>query len=455
MAALSLLNCRWTIWLGVIALLYGVFLPTSLAQTSGSALEQRLLDRIRQNPSDASGWRLLGRWRLDHGDTLGAVEACETAVRWDASSASAHFDLARALTALGRSDAAAFHFAEASRLAPDSEYAQESQGYLRQTASSVDASLAAFTEHDDEPNRFGGVPVDEEIAPESPSPFNFRLAAGMLYNTNLQLAPLSRTVFTQNTESFQLFAAPEMELRAWESDAWTLGAALSGYFTLNEEEFRGFNVQSYRPGVFVERAYPTDAAYWVGRLQYNFEQNLFDGQDFAKRHSVISSVEAEWNPSTVSRAYWAIDYSNFTVDGVDPALTSQDGWTNTLGVSHEYDPEWGALERLRSGVDVQMAELQGANFAYNSVFIYGESEISLLTDVWAVFQLGWGYRDYPDFVFVPSRNENMLRYGAELHKQWNEHWRVTGLLTYDRFDSANEFYAADRYLGGVMVTYLH
>jgi hypothetical protein len=245
-----------------------------------------------------------------------------------------------------------------------------------------------------------------------------------------------------------------MELRAFEMEAWSVGAALSGYFTLNEEEFRGFNVQSYRPGLFVERDFATAEADWIGRVQYDFQQDLFDGRDFADRHSVITSLDAGW-AAGISRVYWAIDYSDFAADGADPSLTSQDGWTNTLGVSHEYDPGAGPWTRLRGGLDVQMADLRGDNFAYHGVFLYGEGEIALLCDLWSVLQIGWGYRDYPEFAFHPSRNEHLWRYGAELNKQLSDGWRVSGFITYDRFDSQNAFYSADRYLTGARVTYIY
>jgi hypothetical protein len=424
------------------------------AQPAAGGVEAHLVERVMHNPADGSSWRLLGRVRMERGDAHGALEACRRAVQCDPASASSHFDLARVLWTLGHHEPAAFHFSESTRLAPDSEYARESGSYLRHVAPDAAAEVIAPASFEEAPNRFGGVPAEEVIAPEAVSPLSVRLDLGALYNTNVQLAPLSRTIFSGATESFQLFAAPQMELRAWETEAWSVGAALSGYFTLNEEEFSNFNVQSYRPGLFVERALVSDLADWVGRVQYDFQQDLFDARRFAVRHTLITSLDAGW-AAGYSRMYWAIDYSDFASDGADPSLSSQDGWTNTIGASHEYDPGCGPWERLRGGVDVQMADLRGDNFAYNGVFLYGEGEISLLSDVWAVLQVGWGYRDYPEFQFHPSRNEHLWRYGAELHKQLNEVLRLTGFITYDRFDSQNAFYSADRYLVGGMMTYMH
>jgi uncharacterized protein (UPF0303 family) len=66
---------------------------------------------------------------------------------------------------------------------------------------------------------------------------------------------------------------------------------------------------------------------------------------------------------------------------------------------------------------------------------------------------GWGFRDYRRFEFEPSRNEHLWQLGAELRKRFNEHVSVALVIDYDYFDSKNVLFAAERYVGGVVVRF--
>ena len=66
---------------------------------------------------------------------------------------------------------------------------------------------------------------------------------------------------------------------------------------------------------------------------------------------------------------------------------------------------------------------------------------------------GWGYRDYRRFEFDPSRNENVWQAGTELRKRFNEHVSVAAVFDYDYFDSKNALFAAERYVGGIVVRF--
>jgi hypothetical protein len=108
---------------------------------------------------------------------------------------------------------------------------------------------------------------------------------------------------------------------------------------------------------------------------------------------------------------------------------------------------------VRCGADTQLAALDGNDFAYNGVFLYGETESALPLSGSLDLQLGWGYRDYYDFTSSPSRNENLWRVSIELRKEVNLHWMGTGFLTFDRFAADNTLFDAERFLAGVMMTY--
>jgi hypothetical protein len=58
-------------------------------------------------------------------------------------------------------------------------------------------------------------------------------------------------------------------------------------------------------------------------------------------------------------------------------MSSLDGWTNTIGASRGLYPGSPLIQLLRFGTDVQIAALEGSDFAYNGVFLYGETETPL------------------------------------------------------------------------------
>ena len=171
------------------------------------------------------------------------------------------------------------------------------------------------------------------------------------------------------------------------------------------------------------------------------------------RNAVTLSNTAYWNRRNVSRFYWSADFTDFTSDGVLPSITSRDGWTNTVGLSHAFYPECWYLYKFRFGVDLQFADLEGSDFSYNGVNLYTEANIPLTQTVSLILELGWGYRDYFDFEFTPSRNENIWRGSLELEKQLNDSLTAAVVFNYDRFDSENVLFEADRFVTGVVLRY--
>ncbi len=108
---------------------------------------------------------------------------------------------------------------------------------------------------------------------------------------------------------------------------------------------------------------------------------------------------------------------------------------------------------VTSGIDVQLADLLGSNYAYRGWFAYLESEMPLPRAFSLTTQLGGGYRNYPDFVGDPSRNETLWRASVELSKDLTTQCRLTAFSTYDRFGSPNELYDTSRYLTGITTTF--
>ena len=356
--------------------------------------------------------------------------------------------------------AALQHFAYVVELAPDSDYAAQSRRFLAPSVATVLGSgntETAQVNFELEPNRFTSPPTEPELA-QSENRFRFRLESGVLYNSNVQLAPLSREIFPSGRASPQAFVAPQAELLIWTRGVWSVGSTIDAYLNVNNRDQKDYNLQSFTPGIFIEKSLTeSDLAQpnvqWDGRIQYDFGYDAFAIKTFGRRHGVTTSLVRSGVDGDELTLYYRIDYSNYADDGTVPAETSLDGWTSTLGISRSHDPGIGPFERLDVGFDLQWADLEGSIYSYRGVYLFTETEISLWSRTWAELQLGWGYRDYYQYAFVPSRNENVWRAAAELHHAFDQSWSVTGVFSYDRFDSQEPFFQSDRFLTGVMVTY--
>ena len=308
-------------------------------------MEDRLLERVANEPNDGSSWRLLGRLRLEQNDITGAIEACDRALQLAPDNASAHFDMARSQMAANNNQLAIHHFEQVSAIAPESEYANEAEVFVTELRTAAKTANPSQTDGDLEPNRFGGSPFGSTEANRHRR-FDFRLDMGTVYNSNVQLAPVSRVVSSPGSASVQGLLSPQLEYRFLSSPDWRAGTRLRGYFNFNESEFRQFDLQDYQSGVFLERSLFQDWGELIARTQYDFTLDEFAGSTFGNRHALTNVLSINWQAS-VSSVYWTIDYSNFRDDGVAPQITSLDGWTNTLGFSHTKFFELGRLEYLR------------------------------------------------------------------------------------------------------------
>ena len=123
-------------------------------------------------------------------------------------------------------------------------------------------------------------------------------------------------------------------------------------------------------------------------------------------------------------------------------------------MSHRHLLDSRHLRSVLLGIDLQHANLDGSDFAYRGVNLFSKLEIPLMDSLDLILKGGWGYRDYFDFAFTPSRNENIWQAGIELKKKIDEHWYVSGVLNYDSFDSGNPLFEAEQYISGIIVTWL-
>lgn len=425
-------------------------------------VERYLERKLAENPQDSSTWRLLGKLRRQRGDDLQAMNALEISVSIDPRNAATHFDLAELYLEQGDLPKSQQHFRKAIQFAPESDYAKRSRNYLGledEPAGSDEIALAGY-----EVSSFRG----SQTPFQRSSPFEKRtqrafsptkdffvfVETGALYNSNVALSPISRELAPQDSASAQLFVAPSWEWTAIRHNNLNAGLKTSGYFNLNESNFSAFNLQSYQPGLFVERVIESKYSIFIPRLEYDFTHDEFKGETFGNRHALTISATYLWNDGDSSYLYGTRDYTNFASEGVVPAITSRDGWTETFGASHRLNVCWRHLQSILVGIDYQEAKLDGSDFAYRGVNLFSEVDLPLTTSVDLILKGGWGYRNYFDFAFTPSRNENIWQAGVELKKKIDEHWYVSGVLNYDRFDSGNPLFEAERYQSGIIVTWI-
>jgi tetratricopeptide (TPR) repeat protein len=420
------------------------------------SLETKLRQRIAEQPEDGAGWRLLGRHLLQQHRLMEARAALEQAVRLSPHSAAAHYDLGRTLDELGEASAAAEAYRTAGELAPDSEYARAAGTSLeRLEATPNPVSLADYRIR-----RFDGAEatdrIDEFAVPQAPwwrDRLTGRVETGVLYNSNVALAPLSRQLAPGTRQSLQAFVAPEMAFAIVDEQLWRSGPTLGGHFTLNESNFQQFNLQSYRPGWFTEFYLFRGQQAFVPRVAYEFTHDEFDGQTLGNRHALLSSLATYWDDVHASVVYWSIDHSNFINDGILPAVTSQDGWTNAVGISHDILLPSHVCRVIRGGVELSRADTTGTDFTYNGISLFAAGVFPIQPGLDFTLHGSWGYRDYPDFEFTPSRNEHIWRGGAELRKHFNEQLSAAAVFNFDRFNSQNPLFDAQRYVTGIVLTY--
>lgn len=415
-----------------------------------------LESQVASGANNASVWRLLGRAYWQRRRLHLARAAFLQALQADPDSPAANFDYARFLRAQGEDAAAAKHFRRVIELAPGSDYAAQAKTCLAQLSESGENSEVVQAGY--EIRRFDGSEQGErhglpEEVTAADQPFSLRLELGAVFNSNVALSPISRELVAGDRASAQGFLAPQMEYRLVNREDWRFGPAFAGHFTLNENNFEHFNLQSYRPGVFLEHSRLWGPTILTPRIQYDFTHDEFDGNTFGNRHAVTFSTLLDWNARHNSFVYWSVDRTNFLRDGQFPEVSSQDGWTHLLGASHTLYTDYRYLYSVTAGVDVQWAETTGSNFTYRGVSLYAATVIPLAETWTAELQAGWGYRDYPNFLFTPSRNEHIWRAGAELRKRLSDHVSLSGVFNFDRFVSRNDLFDAERFVTGLVLTF--
>ncbi|MGC1273787.1 MAG: tetratricopeptide repeat protein [Planctomycetaceae bacterium] len=411
--------------------------------------------RLAENPEDAASHRLLGRLLLEERDVAGAVAHLQIAVKREPLSGAAHFDLGRALHATGDLVGAAAQWRQVLDVAPGTDYARDAETRLAELPPDALGGIeTAGYEIREFPGPPGIEPLNDPLdLPAERLPLFVRLETGLLYNSNVALAPSSRQLSPGDRESFQWFVSPEIEWSALSKGDWVAGPMFSGYFTLNEGSFREFNLQSYTPGVFAEGVYDRQAGTLVPRLEYRYSADQFEGENFSQRHAVLGRLTALHAAGGATTGYVSIDQTDFVDDGVLPEVTSADGLNYATGLAHEFDFDDRWLKQFRAGVDLDRLDSRGSDYAYWGAGVTGQAVVPIVPTIDFTLRGGVGYRMYDRYEFEPDRDELIWRAGGELRKWFTPQLSAAAIANYQMFDSNNPLFASDRMIAGLVMEY--
>ncbi|APZ94073.1 putative PEP-CTERM system TPR-repeat lipoprotein [Fuerstiella marisgermanici] len=429
---------------------------------------------VQEDPTRSDSWRLIGRIYQKQGDTAQAKKAFERALQEQADNIAAHSDLGDLLSDLGQSEAAAAHYSAVMSLGPESSYAAElSKRGFGNTGSSNAPSMADSTTIDEdelnsinligyEIQTFDGADdldrILDVIESDTTTPtdrFRAVFEVGTLYNTNLSLTPISRSLRTGDGASAQLFISPSLEWIAFDNGRMRVGPLGRGYFTFNESNFDSLNLASFQPGLFVERDFEWADHPLIGRVDYVYSTDFLGGDHFGDRHSVTASLTAILPDSDAIYSYFTTSFADFTEDGVTPSVESLDGPAYTAGVSRFFTTESKWIPAWSLGADLEHAATRGADFRYSAANLHTDVTIQLNEKLSLIPKAGVGYRHYPDFTGAVDRDETTWRVGARLRWQCTKLFSVSAIVGYDRFASDNEEFDTDRTEAGIVFTFTH
>ncbi len=342
-------------------------------------MESKIRARVAANPTSAANWRLLGRVLLHQANLTGAEQAFRQAISLDAASPAAQYDLGRILVDAGRPQEAVYHLQQAVELAPDSDHAADALTLLQRLRKDPGyATLISFDGSWLDAPRANDYSLPEIETATPAKRLGLSLETGLMFNSNVELAPISRQLSSSELSSFQAYVVPEIQYLLIDQPNWQFGTSFDSYFNLNEKHVDAFNLQHYEPGFFLDRATMWGDTELATRVSYNYSYDLFDGQTFGNRHLLTTSLVAFHQRPIKSVVYWAIGYTDFRDDGDVPSIDSADGMTNTLGFSRSWEITRRRITQFDLGVDVQWADLSGDDMSYRGVFYIPRQSSPLL-----------------------------------------------------------------------------
>lgn len=461
-------------------LLIGLLLPSCLfavprlvgADEPGPFIEEYLRNKLAEDPSHSDSWRLLGRIHEQRGETDAAREAYEKSLDCDPFSAAALFDYGQLLQAAGEHEVARVCFKKVIEFAPKSDYAMRLRKSLWFDAdetfeNSSPVVATVYEEVDPEQILQAGYEIQrfdqsEELerrertwdsdGTPSENELRFFMETGVLFNTNVTLAPISRQLNNIAASSFQGFAAPEIEWNAVRQENWQLGPLFRGYFTVNEREFNDFNLASFQPGAFVEHETESLGAIHIHRLDYVLSYDFFGQERLGMRHAVTASWTTILPNLDAVYYYVSPSYAVFDAVVAKPTLDSLDGFGMTAGVSRYFRTGWSSWPSWSTGLDFDYVNTEGDNFRYYGAKVHADLTCRITPKLDLIPQGNVGFRAYPDFRGDVNRDELVYRLSARLRYRWDDHVFTSLVVNYDRFATDFEAFDSERFETGFVTS---
>lgn len=444
-----------------------------------------LHSRLDEDLNHSDTWRMLGHVHHRLGNFVTAKDCYETALSLMPDNAAAHHDYGVLLNEgvlpddIDNDDKALFHFERVVEIAPDSDYAQRliREGFVAQN--STDADLQPVEEFAESDLHSNTLFIESESTEEAVAPVSYEVQTfdgsaqsnrrlqqieselasepavkrlfmnvefGVLYNSNVALAPISRELSNFGPASAQLFFNPDIEWTLRECDGWRMGPFARGYFSINESQLSSLDLASFQPGVFIERTNKEKNLY--GRLDYSYSLDFFGGQQFGNQHSLTPSLTVV-RSDHIDYLYAVVSTSAFDNDGQFPVFDSQDGETYSLGLMRFFYTNSWQIPEWDLGAELQTAATEGADFRYHSIRFFGDVTIQIQDRLSFIASGGVGYREYPDFTQAINRDEFNWRVAGQLNYEFNDLFSMAVVANYDRFASDNPSFDVDRLTTGI------
>lgn len=447
-------------------------LPSSIPPAvSADPIYGYLRTKLDQQPQHSDTWRLLANLHFRNGDVAGAEAILHYALSLDPQNVAAHYDLARLLIQTERRQLAATCVQQVFQLGGETEYANELLE-LGWEDPSFSASTAQFRLNDQDAviaqtaslsvKTFdGSEQLDREIERReadvtfTESRWRGFWETAVLYNSNVSLTPISRELADVDAGGFQASLSPDIEYIAWYRDRIRTGPLMRGLFNLNESQHSDFNLSSLQPGLFGEFDSQLLGHELISRVEYVHAVDFLAGDKLGHRDSLLLSTTAIGPDLGVYYGYILLAQTEFKDDGVDPAVTSLDGPSVTMGLSRFFPMNGRYLSMLTFGIDFEYADTEGSDYRYTSGSLHGGANIQFTRRLEWICNAGIGFRDYADFTGDPQRNELILRTASRFRFHWNLAWASDLVFGYDRFESENEDFQADRVQAGLATVWMY
>ena len=450
-----------------------------LAQTEGKRGERdsrwdsmlaKIEKRIEDDPTHSDSWRLLAKIRDKQGDVTAARKALERAISLNKTNVAAHFDLGRLLDSVKETHQADHHFARVIFLAPHSQYARQLLEKLaserierlqHEAAELVNEQSAEVMQVGYEIQTFDGrdffrrelLRIENETI-DTISPWRTTVTAGVLYNSNIALTPISRAFSAQQVSSAQAFINPELEYIWFDRGSLQSGPIGRGYFAFNEGSQSEFNLASFQGGWFAERPALNFAKTWDGRLEYLYSLDLQDRSRFAFQHALTVSASSINRAGRLRYLYATFNHANFMDDGVIPNIDSLDGFSFITGFVNYIPVSFGYVDQIRWGGNASATNADGADNRFAGAGLNSALNWRWDQNTTLETEFAFGFRDYYDFTDTIERDETIWRLGLRFKRRINDQWSWSLVTSYDRFASDNEAFDTDRTEAGIICTYL-